>query len=178
MYCRWDGEIHQNTVLSTQQSSQLSQTRTRCGHSVRTELPPTQSGSGQPSLPRWGEAPTSSTAPAASLSSGRWDEERSLNLQPGESYQPSQGKDWEDSHPHPHSPLFSLDGRPSVQRLHQFSADERWEPSARLSHGGLRAASPPGQSEAGGDSHRATPSDRSAQRPAEIIHNLPENWKG
>ena len=61
----------------------------------------------------------------------------------------------------PHSPLFSLDGRPPVQRLHQFSADERREPPARLSHGGLRSASPPRQSEAGGDSHRPTPSDRS-----------------
>ena len=84
--CLWlYGEIHQNTVLSTQQSSELTQTRTRCG----------------PSVPRWGEAPTSSTAPAASLSSGRRDEERSLHLQPGESYQPSQGKDWGLSPPVP-----------------------------------------------------------------------------
>ena len=61
----------------------------------------------------------------------------------------------------PDTPLFSLDGRPPVQRLHQFSPGQRWEPPARFGRRSLRAACSARQPEAGGDSHRTSSSDRS-----------------
>ena len=93
----WDGEIHQNTILSSHQS--------RPARPVSTELPPAGSDSARSPSPGWGETPTSPTSPArrwetatpqtspASSLPGGWDEERSLHLQPGPGDQSSQGKD-------------------------------------------------------------------------------------